>query len=172
VDLGYAATYVLRPPPTGRSSRPTSVKAGKLGDLQVINGTGDPAGSALRLHQEQHQRPSTSRPKREHDATRASSGPRGGKRPGRRRPSATATASRSARPLRFETPFCRDRESGYQCWDIDAIEGRVLEGLRAATAISPVAERGVDTGPGLTSSWMPTGGSGTGGLVRAGARAA
>jgi len=47
--------------------------------------------------------------------------------------------------LRFETPFCRDRESGYQCWDIDAIEGRVLEGLRAATAISPVQSVGVDT---------------------------
>src|SRR3989454_11097066 len=47
--------------------------------------------------------------------------------------------------LRFETPLGRDRESGYQCWDLDAIEARVLEGLRAATAISPVQSVGVDT---------------------------
>ena len=26
--------------------------------------------------------------------------------------------------LRFETPLGRDRESGYQCWDIDAIEAQ------------------------------------------------
>jgi len=47
--------------------------------------------------------------------------------------------------LRFETPVGRDRESGYQCWDLDAIETRVLEGLRAATAISPLQSLGVDT---------------------------
>jgi rhamnulokinase len=47
--------------------------------------------------------------------------------------------------LRFETPLGRDRESGYQCWDLDAIEARVLEGLRAATADSPVQSLGVDT---------------------------
>src|SRR2546423_11847904 len=47
--------------------------------------------------------------------------------------------------LRFETPVGRDRESGYQCWDLDAIEARVLEGLRAATAISPLQSLGVDT---------------------------
>ena len=47
--------------------------------------------------------------------------------------------------LRFETPLCQDRESRYQCWDIDAIEARVLEGLHAATAISPVQSVGVDT---------------------------
>ena len=46
--------------------------------------------------------------------------------------------------LRFETPLGPDRESGYQCWDLDAIEARVLEGLRAATAVSPVQSLGVD----------------------------
>src|SRR5207237_45376 len=47
--------------------------------------------------------------------------------------------------LRFETPVGRDRESGYQCWDLDAIEARVLEGLPAATAISPLQRLGDDT---------------------------
>jgi len=47
--------------------------------------------------------------------------------------------------LRFETPLGRDLDSGYQCWDLDAIEARVLEGLRAATALAPVQSVGVDT---------------------------
>jgi len=47
--------------------------------------------------------------------------------------------------LRFETPLGRDPGSGYQCWDLDAIEARVLEGLRAATARTPVQSVGVDT---------------------------
>jgi rhamnulokinase len=47
--------------------------------------------------------------------------------------------------LRFETPLGPDRETGYQCWDLDAIEARVLDGLRAAAAISPVQSLGVDT---------------------------
>ena len=40
VDLGYAATYVLRAVTDG-TLKPgdTTVKAGKLGDLQVINGS-------------------------------------------------------------------------------------------------------------------------------------
>ena len=46
--------------------------------------------------------------------------------------------------LRFETPVGRDQESGYQCWDLAAIEARVREGLRAATAIAPVQSLGVD----------------------------
>jgi len=46
--------------------------------------------------------------------------------------------------VRFETPLGRDRESGYECWDLDAIEARVLDGLRAATAVSPVQSLGVD----------------------------
>jgi rhamnose transport system substrate-binding protein len=40
VDLGYAATYVLRATADGTlKAGDTSVKAGKLGDLQVINGS-------------------------------------------------------------------------------------------------------------------------------------
>jgi rhamnose transport system substrate-binding protein len=40
VDLGYAAMYVLRAAADG-TLKPgaTSVKAGKLGDLQVVNGS-------------------------------------------------------------------------------------------------------------------------------------
>ena len=40
VDLGYAATYVLRAVADGKlKPGATSVKAGKLGELQVINGS-------------------------------------------------------------------------------------------------------------------------------------
>jgi rhamnulokinase len=45
---------------------------------------------------------------------------------------------------RFETPLVQDR-SGYQCWDVDAIEAGVREGLRAAAALAPLASVGVDT---------------------------
>jgi rhamnulokinase len=45
---------------------------------------------------------------------------------------------------RFETPVSWDA-SGYQCWDVDAIEARVREGLRAAEALAPLASVGVDT---------------------------
>lgn len=45
---------------------------------------------------------------------------------------------------RFETPVLQG-EHGYQCWDIDAIEARVREGLRAAQALAPLASAGVDT---------------------------
>ncbi len=45
---------------------------------------------------------------------------------------------------RFETPLLQG-EGGYQCWDIDAIEGRVREGLRAARTLAPLASVGVDT---------------------------
>ncbi len=56
VDLGYAAMQVLRAVADG-TLKPgaTSVKAGKLGDLQVINGSRNPARRALRLHQGQYQ---------------------------------------------------------------------------------------------------------------------
>ena len=55
VDLGYAATYVLRAAADG-TLKPgaTSVKAGKLGDLQVVNGSRDPARRALHLQQGQY----------------------------------------------------------------------------------------------------------------------
>jgi rhamnulokinase len=45
---------------------------------------------------------------------------------------------------RFETPLLQG-EGEYQCWDIDAIEARVREGLRAARALGPLASVGVDT---------------------------
>jgi rhamnulokinase len=45
---------------------------------------------------------------------------------------------------RFETPVLKG-EHGYQCWDIDAIEARVREGLRAAQAMATLASVGVDT---------------------------
>ena len=44
---------------------------------------------------------------------------------------------------RFDTPLVND-PSGYQCWDVDAIEARCREGLLAARAISPIASVGVD----------------------------
>ncbi len=44
---------------------------------------------------------------------------------------------------RFETPLLES--GGYQCWDIDAIEARVRDGLRAARALAPLASVGVDT---------------------------
>jgi len=47
--------------------------------------------------------------------------------------------------LRFETPLGLDRDSGLQCWDLDAIEASVLAGLRAATSLAPVQSVGVDT---------------------------
>ncbi len=46
---------------------------------------------------------------------------------------------------RFETPLGRDAGSGLECWDLDAIEARVLAGLRAATSQAPVQSVGVDT---------------------------
>jgi len=53
-------------------------------------------------------------------------------------------ALREAR--RFDTPRRRDRETGYQCWDIDGIESEIAAGLRAAAALSPapLASVGVD----------------------------
>ena len=45
---------------------------------------------------------------------------------------------------RFETPQRRDRETGYQCWDLDGIESEVVSGLRAAAAMAPAVSVGVD----------------------------
>jgi rhamnulokinase len=45
---------------------------------------------------------------------------------------------------RFETPGFQDA-SGYQCWDVDRIEGSVREGLRTARGLGPLASVGVDT---------------------------
>ena len=44
---------------------------------------------------------------------------------------------------RFDTPLVRDA-SGYQCWDLDAIELHVRDGLRAAQRDAPLASVGVD----------------------------
>ncbi len=45
---------------------------------------------------------------------------------------------------RFETPSFQDA-SGYQCWDVDRLEGSVREGLAAAQSAAPLASVGVDT---------------------------
>lgn len=45
---------------------------------------------------------------------------------------------------RFETPLVQDA-SGYQCWDVDAIEAHVREGLRKARELAPLASVAVDT---------------------------
>src|SRR5688572_13371889 len=45
---------------------------------------------------------------------------------------------------RFETLRRRDPETGYQCWDLDAMEREVREGLAAAAAWGPLESLGVD----------------------------
>jgi rhamnulokinase len=45
---------------------------------------------------------------------------------------------------RFGTPRRRDPETGYQCWDLDAIEHEMREGLAAAAALAPLLSIGVD----------------------------
>ena len=45
---------------------------------------------------------------------------------------------------RFETPLVRDA-SGYQCWDLAAIEAQVRRGLDAAQQAAPLASVGVDS---------------------------
>ena len=46
---------------------------------------------------------------------------------------------------RFETPSAIDAESGYLCWDVDAIEARVAERLEAARALAALRSVGVDS---------------------------
>ena len=45
---------------------------------------------------------------------------------------------------RFGTPRRGDLETGYECWDLDAIEHEIREGLAAAVAIAPLESLGVD----------------------------
>ncbi len=45
---------------------------------------------------------------------------------------------------RFDTPRRRDRDTGYQCWDLEGIESEVLAGIRVAAAMAPLASVGVD----------------------------
>jgi rhamnulokinase len=51
-------------------------------------------------------------------------------------------ALRQAR--RFDTPLRRDPETGYQCWDLDAMEREIRAGLAAAAALAPIESVGVD----------------------------
>ncbi|MDR3517260.1 MAG: rhamnulokinase [Azospirillaceae bacterium] len=46
---------------------------------------------------------------------------------------------------RFETPQAEDPESGYQCWDIEAITANVRLGLEKADRIAPFTSVGCDT---------------------------
>jgi rhamnulokinase len=45
---------------------------------------------------------------------------------------------------RFDTPLRADPETGYQCWDLSAMEREVREGLAAAAGIAPLESIGVD----------------------------
>jgi rhamnulokinase len=45
---------------------------------------------------------------------------------------------------RFATPERRDRETGYQCWDLEGIEREIRAGLTAAAAMAPLESAGVD----------------------------
>lgn len=51
-------------------------------------------------------------------------------------------ALREAR--RFETPRQRHPETGYQCWDVDAIERELRAGLATAAELAPLDSVGVD----------------------------
>jgi len=45
---------------------------------------------------------------------------------------------------RFETPRGQDPESGYQCWDLDALEQELRRGLEAAARMAALVSVGVD----------------------------
>ena len=45
---------------------------------------------------------------------------------------------------RFDTPRGQDPETGYQCWDLDAMEREIRLGLDAALTLAPLASIGVD----------------------------
>ncbi|HXP96492.1 MAG TPA: rhamnulokinase [Telmatospirillum sp.] len=46
---------------------------------------------------------------------------------------------------RFETPLISDEETGYQCWDVDAIEANMRIGLDKADLLAPLDSVGCDT---------------------------
>lgn len=46
--------------------------------------------------------------------------------------------------LRFDTPRGEDPETGYQCWDLDAMEREIRAGLSAAAATAQLDSVGVD----------------------------
>ncbi len=46
---------------------------------------------------------------------------------------------------RFSIAFRKDQHSGYLCWDIDAIEKNVRQGIEDASQLAPIASIGVDS---------------------------
>jgi rhamnulokinase len=46
---------------------------------------------------------------------------------------------------RFSIAFSKDQNSGYLCWDIDAIEKNVRQGIEEASQLAPIASIGVDS---------------------------
>jgi rhamnulokinase len=46
---------------------------------------------------------------------------------------------------RFSIAFAKDHHSGYLCWDIDAIEKNVRQGIEDASRLAPIASIGVDS---------------------------
>jgi rhamnulokinase len=46
---------------------------------------------------------------------------------------------------RFSIAFSKDQHSGYLCWDIDAIEKNVRQGIEDASRLAPIASIGVDS---------------------------
>ncbi|MDR3440007.1 rhamnulokinase [Telmatospirillum sp.] len=46
---------------------------------------------------------------------------------------------------RFETPLIEDPATGYQCWDVDAIEANMRVGLEKADRLAPLDSVGCDT---------------------------
>jgi rhamnulokinase len=46
---------------------------------------------------------------------------------------------------RFSIAFSKDQRSGYSCWDIDAIERNVRQGIEEASQLAPIASIGVDS---------------------------
>lgn len=45
---------------------------------------------------------------------------------------------------RFETPRSQDADTGYQCWDLDAMEREIRRGLDAAAGMAALESAGVD----------------------------
>src|SRR5271166_748612 len=46
---------------------------------------------------------------------------------------------------RFTTPIECDATTGYQCWDLDAIEAHIRDAIGRAAAQAPIASVGVDS---------------------------
>src|ERR1035437_11111071 len=46
---------------------------------------------------------------------------------------------------RFSIAFSKDQHSGYLCWDIDAIEKNVRQGIEDASRLAPITSIGVDS---------------------------